>query len=82
MATHVDIQKKKGESTAQMLRRFSRSFRDTGISRTIRGRRYFKRKDSELRSKESAMARISNGKKYAMMRKMGTLPPSRHHRSR
>ncbi|MCB9809243.1 30S ribosomal protein S21 [Candidatus Nomurabacteria bacterium] len=73
MATNVEMTKKKNENATQLLRRFTRRFRETGITREIRNRRYFDRQDSDLRRKRGALRRIEDGKKYGMLRKLGRM---------
>lgn len=73
MALNVDITQKKNENPVQMVRRFTRAFRDTGITYEIRGRRYFKRAASDLRRKNTKLRKISDSKKYTFMRKMGQM---------
>jgi ribosomal protein S21 len=73
MATNVDMNKKKNETVAQLVRRFSRAFRDTGVTYEVRGRRYYKRDDSELKEKTGKLRRISDSKKYNKLRKEGKM---------
>lgn len=73
MATNVDTTKKKNENPTQLLRRFTRAFRETGLTREVRSRRYYDRDASSLRRKRSALRRIEDGKKYGMLRKLGRM---------
>ena len=73
MATNVDLERKPNENASGIIRRFSRLSRHNGFSRRLRSRRYFKRKDSELRRKQGALARIEGAKRYEKMRKMGKI---------
>lgn len=73
MATNVDTTKKKNENPTQLLRRFTRAFRETGLTREVRSRRYYERDGSDLRRKRSALRRIADGKKYGMLRKLGRM---------
>ena len=73
MAKNVDMTKKKNENATQLLRRFTRAFRETGLTREVRGRRYYDRDASDLRRKRSALRRMADGKKYGMLRKLGRM---------
>lgn len=73
MATNVEVNKKKNENAASLLRRFSRRVRQSGILGAVRGKRYYQRTDSKLRKKQSAMARIEGREKYHKLYKEGRI---------
>ena len=56
-----------------LIRRFSRKIRSLGIVRTTKKSRYFKREESLLRRKRSALAKLETGKKYDRLRKLGKI---------
>lgn len=72
MATaRVIIRKKKNENTSAMLRRFSRGTRD--MVKSVKSDRYYSREDSKLRQQRSALRRISDGKMYSQLIKLGRI---------
>lgn len=72
MATpQVIITKKKNENANSLLRRFNRKTRD--IVKLVKGQRYYDREDSDLRRKRSALRRISDGKKFSKLYKLGLI---------
>jgi ribosomal protein S21 len=73
MANRVDIQRKNNENPMGLLRKFTRRVRDAGFMKEVRARRYFKRKDSDLRRKESALDRMAKRKEYSRLYKLGRL---------
>jgi ribosomal protein S21 len=73
MPAHVDLTKSSNENTANLVRRFTKLFRSTGIAQEVRGRRYFSRKNSALKKKSSALRRLELSKKYDMLRKLGKI---------
>lgn len=73
MTNRVDIQQKNNENSMSLLRKFTRRVRDAGFLREVRNRRYYKRSDSDLRKKESALNRIEKRKEYNRLYKLGRL---------
>lgn len=67
----VIIKRKKNENANSLLRRFSRKTRD--MVKLVKGQRYYAREDSELRRKRSALRRISDGKKFSKLFKLGLI---------
>lgn len=73
MALNVDVQKNPNENSMSLLRRFSRKAKAIGFMRIVRGKRYFEREPSKLRSKQSALARLESAQKYEELKKQGKI---------
>jgi len=73
MATRIEVKRKNTENPLSVLRKFSRKVRTAGFLMDLRDRRYFKRNDSELRKKQSALARMKKRIEYGRLFKMGKL---------
>jgi ribosomal protein S21 len=73
MAINAMVEKNKNESSTNLLRRFSRKARAVGFLRAVRGKRFYQREDSDLRKKQSAIARIEGAKRYEKMKKLGKI---------
>ncbi len=73
MVTRIEITRKGNENTMSVLRKFTRKVRNGGFLMTVRKNRYFKRKDSALRTKESALNRLEKGKEYTRLYKLGRI---------
>lgn len=73
MVTRIEINRKGTENTMSILRKFTRKVRNGGFLMTVRNRRYFKRKDSDLRTKESAMNRMRKREEYTRLYKLGKI---------
>lgn len=71
MATNVDLTKTTNENSANLLRRFTKLFRSTNITKEIRNRRYYVRSNSDLKNKKRALRKIELTEKYDEMRKLG-----------
>ena len=73
MVTRIEINRKGNENTMSVLRKFTRKVRNSGFLMTVRQNRYFKRKDSDLRTKESALNRMKKRKEYTRLYKLGKI---------
>ena len=73
MVTRIEITRKGNENTMSVLRKFTRKVRNGGFLMTVRKGRYFQRKDSALRTKESALNRLEKGKEYTRLYKLGKI---------
>jgi hypothetical protein len=61
------------ESSANLLRRFSRRVKDSNIVRNVRNNRYDSRKPSSLVTKKSALRRITKLAHLTKMKKLGKI---------
>jgi hypothetical protein len=73
MAINVYIEKNNSESSINLIRRFSRKARNAGFMQVKRAHRFFKRKDSDLRRKQGALARIETRGYYERLKKLGKI---------
>lgn len=71
MTTRVEIKRKNSENALSVLRKFTRKVRNAGFIVDLKKRRYFKRKDSDLRTKDSALNRLEKQKGFRELYKMG-----------
>lgn len=79
MAINIAVTKGKGENNASLLRKFTRRWRGTGLSRSLRKDRYFERNISEYVTKKSKLTSIEKGKHYGELAKLGKLPERTSH---
>lgn len=73
MAINVEITKNNNENSASVLRRFMKKVRGAGFLQEVRNRRYFTRKPSALRRKNSKIVILERKATYDESVKMGTV---------
>jgi hypothetical protein len=73
MKTRIEIKRKNAENTLSILRKFTRKVRNSGFLMTVRKNRYFQRKDSDLRTKGSALNRIAKRAEFTRLFKLGKI---------
>lgn len=73
MAINVNITKNNNENANGVLRRFVKKVRSAGFLQEVRGRRYFERGSSALRTKRSALVRINRTSEYESKKKAGLI---------
>jgi len=71
MATNVQIKRTNNENSASVLRRFQKKVRGAGFLQEVRDRRYYERKSSKLRSKNSKLVSLGRTAKYNEDLKLG-----------
>ncbi len=71
MAINVEIIKNNNENSASVLRRFVKKVRGAGFLQDVRNRRYFTRKPSDLRRKNSKIVVLARTAAYNEDLKMG-----------
>lgn len=71
----IKVEKNKGESFETLFRRFKSRERDSGKTLTVKSLRYFTRKPSKNRVKDSALRRIVKQTKIAYLLQSGKLTP-------
>lgn len=77
MAVNVEVEKIQAESTANLVRRFTKRMQGAGIVQKIRGTRYFKRDKSENVRRHSKLLRLARQKNYETLLKLGKIQDSR-----
>lgn len=77
MAINVGVEKNQAESTANLIRRFTKRMQGAGIVQKIRGTRYFKRDKSENVQRHSKLLRLARQKNYETLLKLGKIQDPR-----
>lgn len=67
----IEIKKKEGESASSMMFRFTKKIQQSGVLREAKKRRFYKRNESRLKRKLSALHRDEKKKDMERMKKMG-----------
>jgi hypothetical protein len=67
----LEIKKQGGETSQNLVRRFSRRIKQSGILLRVRKARYKKRSKSHQMKKRSALRREELKKKYELLEKLG-----------
>lgn len=74
MATNVEVKKNNNESSANVIRRFTKRVQNSGIIRRIRDERYFKREKSSNVRKEARLKKLGKKEEYERLYKLGKTP--------
>ncbi len=77
MAINVEVAKNGSESTANLIRRFTKRMQGAGIVQKIRGGRYFKRIKSENVNRKAKLIKLSKQEKYETLLKLGKIQDPR-----
>jgi ribosomal protein S21 len=75
-AARVEVKRNKNESSAALLRRFSRRSQGLGLVREVRDGRYFKRAKSKNVDHKRAMVSKERREKYQELVKLGKIDPA------
>lgn len=75
-AVRVEVERGKNESTASLIRRFSRKAQGLGLVRALRGQRYYVRVKSKNVGHSRAMIRLARRAKFAEDVKLGKIDPT------
>lgn len=73
MATNAEVQKTDGESTINLIRRFSKRVQGAGVLPRVRGNRYFARPKSKTVVRKSALKRIARREEVQELIKLGKM---------
>jgi len=71
--TVIEVRKNPNENNSSVLRRFSRKIQESGIIRKVKGARYNLRKESKLKTKNSALKRMSRRLEIEKLKKLGKM---------
>lgn len=71
MPNNIEIIANNNENATNVLRRFMKKVRSAGFLQVVRGKRYYARGESALRTKKSAMHRIAKRAEYTTAFKAG-----------
>lgn len=75
-AARVEVKRNKNESSAALLRRFSRRSQGLGLVREVRDGRYFKRSKSKNVDHKRAMVSMGRRQMYHELVKLGKIDPT------
>ena len=75
-ATRVEVRRGKNESSASLIRRFSRRAQGLGLVREMRNRRYFERLKSKNVGKKRALVKLARRARFAELVKLGKIDPA------
>lgn len=71
--TVIEVKKNPNENNGSLLRRFSRRIQESGIIRKVKSSRYNLRKESKLKTKKSALRRMTRRKEIEKLKKLGKM---------
>jgi len=74
--TRVEVQRGKNESSASLIRRFTRRAQGLGLVREMRDRRYFERTKSKNVGHKRAMINKTRRENYNELVKLGKIDPA------
>ena len=81
MATNVEVEKNNQESTANLIRRFTKRMQGSGVLPRLRKERYFAREKSPMVKRVKKLVKLENKEKYEKMLKLGKIQePTRRRR--
>lgn len=75
-ATRVEVRRTKNESSASLIRRFSRRAQTLGLVRAMRVRRYYVRQKSKNVDHKRALVAAERRDKYHELVKLGKIDPA------
>jgi len=67
----IEVNRKEGENSLSVLRRFTKKVKQSGNIQIVKGLRFNKRGMSRLQEKRSAIRKIKNQKNYELKKKLG-----------
>ncbi len=84
MNINVEVEKNQSESTANLVRRFTKRMQGAGIVHKVRQGRYFKRTKSENVHRRAKLEKLEKQARYEKLLKLGKIQPqdSRQRRRR
>lgn len=71
MAVNIQVSKKGNESTANLLRRFTKRARGSGIIQRMRGRRYYNRVKSDNVRHAAKVKKLERAAEFQKLYKLG-----------
>lgn len=80
MATNVQVEKNQNESSANVIRRFTKRMQNAGIVRRMRASRYYTRVKSTNVRKEARLKKLTKKENYERDYKMGKVIETRGRR--
>ncbi len=80
MAINVTVEKNNNESSANLLRRFTKKVQGSGVVNKVKKTRYFIRKKSKNVAHMSKLKKLKKTAEYETMFKLGKIPESTRRR--
>jgi ribosomal protein S21 len=80
MATNVQVEKNNNESSANVIRRFTKRVQGAGIVPKVRGGRYFSRTKSKNVQRTAKLEKLDKREKYEKLVKLGKIQEFRGRR--
>ena len=80
MATNVEVEKNNNESSANVIRRFTKRVQNAGIVPKVRGGRYFGRVKSDNVNRTAKLKKIAKKETYEKLVKLGKIQEFRGRR--
>jgi ribosomal protein S21 len=80
MATNVQVEKNNNESSANVIRRFTKRVQGAGIIPKVRGGRYFNRTKSKSVQRTAKLLKLDKREKYEKLVKLGKIQEFRGRR--
>lgn len=77
MATNVEVEKNQSESTANLIRRFTKRMQGAGIVPKVRQSRYHKRVKSENVNRHTKLLKLARQVTYERLLKLGKIQDPR-----
>lgn len=77
MATNVEVEKNTNESSANVIRRFTKRVQNAGIIPRIRGNRYYSRTKSKNIQRFSKLKKLGRKETYEKLVKLGKIQEHR-----
>ncbi|MEM9336561.1 MAG: hypothetical protein AAGA35_01765 [Patescibacteria group bacterium] len=77
MARNVEVTKNQNESTANVIRRFTKRMQGSGIVPRMRGARYFSRTKSRNVQKDARLKKLEKKERYETLLKLGKVQDHR-----
>ena len=74
-SVNVAVEKQQTESTANLVRRFTKRLQGAGVTARVRSARYFKRAKSENVARRSRLLRLARQKEYERLLRLGKVQP-------
>ncbi len=71
MATNVEVKKNNQESTANLIRRFTKRVQGSGVLNRLRKHRYHEREKSPLVHRAGKLKKLANKVEYEKLLKLG-----------
>jgi ribosomal protein S21 len=73
MTTNVEVKKNNQESTANLIRRFTKRMQGSGVLMRLRKERYYKRTKSALTVRAQKLTKLGRKAKYEKLLKLGKI---------